>query len=451
MLQSQDKKINKDLLYQNIMDIADSSVNRKKIFFILSSFQGHFNKFILLAKYYLSAGYAVFFIAYDDLIEKYAHEHKGFNFIQTASKSINIVFINVGDISSHLEEIEKKYVERKIEICNLITSYQPIFIYLDEFCSSDLLFLLPNFNAKNLAVLSTFLPSFPNEIIPPHDEFAMPGSHVKAIWESRKIHKIHKGKHDFYLNKFDREQIDKKFKIWNFNQIHPAFSNIQKWYLVAEELEFFNIKLKPWEKYMGPMIDLSRHETIDTKCRVFLQLAKQDKRNKIIFLSFGTVIYTFIPEPVLLAFYENVIKIAKDNPFWFFFLQLPASLYAKLRPVSMNIAIFQFCPQLTLLQAADLFITHGGGNSIHESIYFNTPMIVIPPVKKFDYNGNASRLVYHGIAETASVNNDLITLQEKINTVLTNEKFKIQVKKMSELFIHKYKDNFLDELHLPFT
>jgi MGT family glycosyltransferase len=35
-------------------------------------------------------------------------------------------------------------------------------------------------------------------------------------------------------------------------------------------------------------------------------------------------------------------------------------------------------PQLQVLQRADVFITHGGMNSVHEGLYYGVPLILIP-------------------------------------------------------------------------
>ena len=37
-----------------------------------------------------------------------------------------------------------------------------------------------------------------------------------------------------------------------------------------------------------------------------------------------------------------------------------------------------FVPQLEILQHADVFITHGGINSVHEGLYYGVPLIRIP-------------------------------------------------------------------------
>ena len=43
-----------------------------------------------------------------------------------------------------------------------------------------------------------------------------------------------------------------------------------------------------------------------------------------------------------------------------------------------KIQVLDFVPQKELLQEADLFITHGGGNGVNEAILTETPMLVIP-------------------------------------------------------------------------
>lgn len=42
-----------------------------------------------------------------------------------------------------------------------------------------------------------------------------------------------------------------------------------------------------------------------------------------------------------------------------------------------NIWAYSFVQQLEVLQHTDLFITHGGMNSVNESMYYGVPMLVI--------------------------------------------------------------------------
>lgn len=43
-----------------------------------------------------------------------------------------------------------------------------------------------------------------------------------------------------------------------------------------------------------------------------------------------------------------------------------------------NFYVYTSVPQLEVLQKSSLFITHGGMNSVNESIYYSVPMLVSP-------------------------------------------------------------------------
>ena len=61
-----------------------------------------------------------------------------------------------------------------------------------------------------------------------------------------------------------------------------------------------------------------------------------------------------------------------------------------LGPIPDNFSVAQFVPQLQVLQEADLFITHGGMNSINEAVTFGVPMVVVP--NTIEQSINASRI-----------------------------------------------------------
>jgi MGT family glycosyltransferase len=50
----------------------------------------------------------------------------------------------------------------------------------------------------------------------------------------------------------------------------------------------------------------------------------------------------------------------------------------ELEGIPDNFTVLPFVPQLQVLSYTDLFITHGGMNSVNEALYFNVPLIVIP-------------------------------------------------------------------------
>jgi len=43
-----------------------------------------------------------------------------------------------------------------------------------------------------------------------------------------------------------------------------------------------------------------------------------------------------------------------------------------------NISAYSFVPQLEVLRKSDVFITHGGMNSVHEALWFGVPTVIVP-------------------------------------------------------------------------
>lgn len=51
---------------------------------------------------------------------------------------------------------------------------------------------------------------------------------------------------------------------------------------------------------------------------------------------------------------------------------------AELGDIPANVHVYPWVPQLKVLQQASLFISHGGMNSINESLLFNVPLLMVP-------------------------------------------------------------------------
>lgn len=60
---------------------------------------------------------------------------------------------------------------------------------------------------------------------------------------------------------------------------------------------------------------------------------------------------------------------------------------AALGPWPDNFLAVPFVPQLQLLEQVDLFISHGGNNSVHEALYHGVPLLVIPQQLEQAANG----------------------------------------------------------------
>ncbi|MDX1416833.1 MAG: glycosyltransferase [Candidatus Promineifilaceae bacterium] len=117
-------------------------------------------------------------------------------------------------------------------------------------------------------------------------------------------------------------------------------------------------------KFVGPMIE-SRGEVADFPLQQF-------EGGPLVYVSLGTMahdldVYKIFPEAFDGAPYHVVIS-AGGKPF-------------ALQDLPENFSFYEFVPQLDLLTKVDVFVTHGGWNSVNEALYNNVPMVVCPQGK----------------------------------------------------------------------
>ncbi|RKD31132.1 macrolide family glycosyltransferase [Lacrimispora algidixylanolytica] len=95
-------------------------------------------------------------------------------------------------------------------------------------------------------------------------------------------------------------------------------------------------------------------------------------RFPLIYISLGTLLNTST------TFFKKCIQAFKDKPVTVIISIGTIVKAEKLGIIPDNIFIYPFVPQLEILKRTSLFITHGGMNSVNESIYYGVPMLVIP-------------------------------------------------------------------------
>jgi len=103
---------------------------------------------------------------------------------------------------------------------------------------------------------------------------------------------------------------------------------------------------------------------------------------------------------------------------------------AALGPVPANFLVRNRVPQLDILKRAQVFVSHGGMNSINESTYFGVPLVMVP--QQFEQAFNARRIRKQGAGlmikpEHLTVEN----LRAAVNDILANEDYRRNASRLS--------------------
>jgi MGT family glycosyltransferase len=116
--------------------------------------------------------------------------------------------------------------------------------------------------------------------------------------------------------------------------------------------------------YIGPVINTDRpDDPFEFKRR---------PGQKLIYIAVGTLYQAN------LTFFQHCLEAFDDERYAVIMSVGKAVDPADLGPIPANFTVAQFVPQLSILDEADLFITHGGMNSINEAVLALVPMIGVP-------------------------------------------------------------------------
>lgn len=210
--------------------------------------------------------------------------------------------------------------------------------------------------------------------------------------------------------------------------------------LNAFELEFPHTP-HPNIRYVGPMVNRDRPERrVDTSDMrrwhdYKAKRAAAAGKRPLVYCSLGS--YWSDPQ-----FLQTVLATFRGRPDWDLVLGLgDQANAAELGPISDNVLLLGYAPQLEVLAEADCAINHGGITSINECISFRVPMIVCSP-HLLDQDGCAARIEYHGLgvsAEWTSLNPS--QLEQHVDNVLSNNGMRDNLGTLQQAFDRYETDN----------
>lgn len=116
--------------------------------------------------------------------------------------------------------------------------------------------------------------------------------------------------------------------------------------------------------FVGPMIG-------KRKCDIHIPYEKMT--GKIIYISLGTIQNEQMP------FYQKCIDAWKDSEDVSVIMSVGKKTdIQKLMPIPYNFYVYHYVPQLEVLEKSNVFITHGGMNSVNEGLFFENRILGIP-------------------------------------------------------------------------
>ena len=121
--------------------------------------------------------------------------------------------------------------------------------------------------------------------------------------------------------------------------------------------------------FVGPSLQPHRDESLNFP---FEQLGT----HPLLYISLGTVFNNQID------FYRTCFTAFGDTAWQVVFSVGPYTDRAALPAMAGNFIVAPRVPQLEVLSRANLFISHGGMNSVMESLYYGVPLVVIPQISE---------------------------------------------------------------------
>ena len=157
-------------------------------------------------------------------------------------------------------------------------------------------------------------------------------------------------------------------------------------------------------KFLGPSIYERTAPAID--------FIKGDKL--VVYISLGTVLKGAV------SFFQNCVDAFSNEDVDVIISVGNKFDISKLKNVSSNIHIYNSVPQIEVLKISDVFVTHGGMNSLSEALVYGTPMVVIPFVS--DQPVNARCIEKLGVGKKLEYQEvKVATLKEMVFSVLSDD------------------------------
>ena len=282
----------------------------------------------------------------------------------------------------------------------LLELEEPDYVIHDSLCGWAKM-ALQRFNIPTIATFSTFAvhPMNPPPM-PPADIFKTAGQllgEVRSYWQTRQ--RIQTKHHVKSIGLLEAVSCT-----GDMNLVYTS----RKFQVVGERFgdDF---------KFVGAMI--GERPVIPDFSYEFIE------QSPLIYISLGTINNTNVD------FYRLCLKTFRDFAGYFVMSIGGGVSVDDLGEIPDNFLVMNSVPQLDVLDNADAFITHGGLNSVHESLLASVPMIVVPQQIEQGMVANQVRKFGAGVVDRQPTE---LSLMKNLETIIGDSRFEDAAKSLGD-------------------
>ena len=429
--------------------------------FIMSPAYGHLNRSFPVARQLQADGYTVVYGLFgaQELGQQIKQQGFGLHWIQAIPFGVGLDgLLHQGKRESYLETLldrltMRTFHARTAELASTIATLKPSLILLDAFMSTDFIILHPLLQGSKVRVviLQNMLSTYDDGVTPPLNSILVPGIDparaIRRAWKRQYLQRVMNDLRERfkYLGRsrlstirwaFRRNGLPDTHCIRLNKVFHVGFDNVPEWIAAPAAFDFPERRLLPFQQYLNTLVDLERVEDLPPAYQTVIDRIEQEKRVnpaiRLLYVSLGTA-QQAQKKGAEMRFFTRLIDAARTQPNWRVILAVRPELVTNFTDYPRTVAVFSRVPQLHILKRADVFITHGGLNSVLEAILHHVPMLVYPLNAKWDLPGYAARVVAHGVGLAGDlVKDNSATMVAQVNQLSADSSFRDRLSSLSE-------------------
>ena len=361
---------------------------------------GHINPTLAVVKELVNRGHHVTYYAFDQFrskIESTGAEYRSYN---QGSQAMNA--LKAGNFLALMRMIIDVTSDGLQELLDEVRAIDPDCIIHDSLCLWGKL-VAQRLNLPAVSSISTFV--FNREVMNPEQRIPPLYRKLPMLYKTKTLRR-------------DLETLTGR---------HAHLEDLPELLMNTEELNivYTSKMLQPRGEYFPEnyhFIGASLSERQGEKRSIDIIPNKKP----VIYISLGTIVNRNI------IFYQQCFSAFRDMDCTVILSVGENTNVDLLGPIPSNFIIRSFVPQLKVLAICDVFITHGGMNSVHEGLYYKVPLIVVPQQR--EQKMVAKRVVECGSGICLEKVN-VEQLRKSVETILENPEYKSAANRLSDSLI----------------